>query len=97
MHVARVVVHAVVGLMLVLSARVIVVVFVVEFPWPDFLYSEVYSLHSPSVTVNCVGCYRIDHCNFCTKLLVRLMPHINRRFTDFSGFPAPSVLGPSSR
>ena len=30
--VARVVVHAVVGLMLVLSARVIVVVFVVEFP-----------------------------------------------------------------
>ena len=32
MHVARVVVHAVVGLMLVLSARVIVVVFVVEFP-----------------------------------------------------------------
>ena len=31
-HVARVVVHAVVGLMLVLSARVIVVVFVVEFP-----------------------------------------------------------------
>ena len=32
MHVARVVVHAVVGLMLVLSGRVIVVVFVVEFP-----------------------------------------------------------------
>ena len=32
LHVARVVVHAVVGLMLVLSARVIVVVFVVEFP-----------------------------------------------------------------
>ena len=31
-HVARVVVHAVVGLMLVLIARVIVVVFVVEFP-----------------------------------------------------------------
>ena len=32
MHVARVVVHAVVGLMLVFIARVIVVVFVVEFP-----------------------------------------------------------------
>ena len=31
MHVARVVVHAVVGLMLVLIARVIVIVFVVEF------------------------------------------------------------------
>ena len=36
MHVARVVVHAVVGRMLVLSARVIVVVFVVEFPQPVF-------------------------------------------------------------
>ena len=32
MHVARVVVDAVVGLMLVLIARVIVTVFVVEFP-----------------------------------------------------------------
>ena len=31
-HVARVVVHAVVGLMLVLIAHVIVIVFVVEFP-----------------------------------------------------------------
>ena len=31
-HVARVVVHAVVGLMLVLIARVIVIVFVIEFP-----------------------------------------------------------------
>ena len=32
MHVARVVVHAVVGLMFVLIVRVIVIVFVVEFP-----------------------------------------------------------------
>ena len=31
-HVARVVVHAVVGLMLVLIARAIVAIFVVEFP-----------------------------------------------------------------
>ena len=52
----------------------------------DFLYQEMYSLHPPSVTVNCVDCYRINHCNFCTKFFVRLMPHINRRFTDFSGF-----------
>ena len=36
MHVARGVVHAVVGLMLVLIARVIVIVFVVEFPQPVF-------------------------------------------------------------
>ena len=33
MHVARVVVHTVVGLMLVLIARVIVIVFVVAFPF----------------------------------------------------------------
>ena len=46
-----------------------------------------YSLHSPSVTVNCVWCYRIDHCNFCTKFIVRLIPQVNRRFTDFRRFP----------
>ena len=42
----------------------------------SFLYLEVYSLHSPSVTVNCVGCYRICHCNFCTQLILRLIPRI---------------------
>ena len=48
---------------------------------------KMYSLHHPSVTVNCVDCYRIDHCNFCTKFIVRLIPQVNRRFTDFCRFP----------
>ena len=56
-----------------------------------------YSLHPPSVTVNCVSCYRNDHCNFTPEFFVRLMPHMNRRFTDFSGFPVRSVSSPSSR
>ena len=28
-----------------------------------------------------------DHCNFCTKFIVRLIPQVNRRFTDFRRFP----------
>ena len=47
----------------------------------SFLYLEVYSLHPPSVTVNCVG-----HCNFCTKLILRLIPRINWRNHCFRGF-----------
>ena len=50
-HVARVVVHAVVGLMLVLSARVIVVVFIVEFPWPVFCIRR-FSFYTPVVSVD---------------------------------------------
>ena len=56
-HVARVVVslvvHAVVCLTLGLIAHVVVVVFVVAVSVAIFLYLEVYSLHHPSVTVNC--------------------------------------------
>ena len=46
-----------------------------------------YSLHPPSVTVNCVDCYRKNHCKLCTKFFVRFMSHINRRFTDYHRFP----------
>ena len=46
-----------------------------------------YSLHSPSVTVNCVDCYRYNHCKLCTKFFVRFMPQINRRFTDYHKLP----------
>ena len=46
-----------------------------------------YSLNHPSVTVNCVDCYRNDHCKFCTKFFVRFMPQMNRRFTDCHRFP----------
>ena len=52
----------------------------------DFLYLEMYSLHPPSVTVNCVDCYRYNHCKLCTKLFVRFGPQINRRFTDYHRF-----------
>ena len=45
MHVARVVVHAVVGLTLGLMARVVVIVLVVEFPKP-FFCTWMYTLHS---------------------------------------------------
>ena len=57
-HVIALVVDAVVGLMLGLIARV-VVSFCRRVSVANFLYLEVYSLHPPSVTVNCVGCYRI--------------------------------------
>ena len=33
-----------------------------------------YSLHTPSVTVNCVDCYRYNHYKLCTKFFVRFMP-----------------------
>ena len=61
---------------------VLVAIFVVIFcNWRCTLYT------TPSVTVNCVDCYRNDQCKFCTKFIVRIMPHINRRFTDFRRFP----------
>ena len=34
-----------------------------------FSVVEMYSLHPPSVTVNCVDCYRNDHCNFAPNSL----------------------------
>ena len=83
-HVARVVVslvvHAVVGLTLGLIAHDVVVVFVVAFPWPFFLYLEVYSLHPPSVTVNCCCvrgiCPHVHGCHVddCAYFSMRLEP-----------------------
>ena len=58
---------AVIGLALVLIA------FVVNccFRRSHFSYNsavlEVFCLHTPSVTVNCVGCYRILNCNSAPK------------------------------
>ena len=65
-HVARVVslvVDAVVGLTLGLIAHVIVDVFVVAILQRIFLYLEVYSLHHPSVTVNCCWLIPNFYCN----------------------------------
>ena len=46
-----------------------------------------YSLHPPSVTVNCVDCYRNDHSKFCTKFFVRIIPRIIGPITDCRRFP----------
>ena len=54
-----------------------------------------YSLHPPSVPVNCVDCYWYNHWKSCTKFFVRFMPQINRWFTDYTGFPVLSMFSPS--
>ena len=65
------------------------------------IFVVMYSLHTPSVTVNCVGCYRYNHCKLCTKFFVRFMPQINRPFTDFRRFPrsisVKSIVGVMSQ
>ena len=86
--IVRVILVDVVCVMLVVLIAHVDVVHVVNTVFVAiFLLVEMYSLHTPSVTVNCVSCYRNDHCNFCTKFFERLMPYINRRFTDFRRFP----------
>ena len=74
---------------------VVVIHFCVAIFVRDLLYQEMYSLHPPSVTVDCVDCYRYNHCNLCTKFFVRFMPQINRRFTDCTSFTVRSVFTPS--
>ena len=67
-HFASVVVHVivlvvdVVCLMLVLSALVVLLA-VFSVSVANFLYLEVYSLHLPSVTVNCCWLLPNFHCN----------------------------------
>ena len=55
--IARVEIHVV---FVAISCNVFVAIFSVV---------EMYSLHPPSVTVNCVSCYRNDHCNFAPNSL----------------------------
>ena len=86
--VVSIVVHAVFGLTLGLVARVVVVVFV--------LYLEVYSLHLPSVTVNC--CWLLP--NIIVILhQINFENHSTNNWPNhcIAGFPDRSVLGPSSR
>ena len=61
----------------------------------ELLYQELFSLLSPSVTVDCVDCYRYNHDNFCIKFLLRFMPQTNSWFTEYTGFPVRSVFNPS--
>ena len=43
----------------------------------ELLYQEMYSLHTPSVTVDCVDCYRYNHDKLCIKFLLRFIPQMN--------------------
>ena len=43
----------------------------------ELLYREIFSLHPPSVTVDCVDCYRYNHDKFCIQFLLRFMPQMN--------------------
>ena len=61
----------------------------------ELLYQEMFSLHPPSVTVDCVDCYRYNHDKFCIKFLLRFMPQMNSWFTEYTGVPVRSVLTPS--
>ena len=63
----------------------------------DFLYQEMFSLHLPSVTVDCVDCYRYNHCKLCIKFFVRFMPQIIDDSLITTGFPVRSVFSPSLR
>ena len=76
LHVTRVVVvDAVVGLTLGLIAHVVVVVFVVAILHRIFLYLEVYSLHPPSVTVNC--CWLLPNITVILhQINLRIIPRI---------------------
>ena len=65
----RVILVDVVCVMLVLIAHVDVVHAVDTVFLAIFCRGKMYSLHHPSVTVNCVNCYRNDHCNFAPNSL----------------------------
>ena len=76
--IVRVIVDGVLGVMIVVligldevlvNVVIYVAIFVVIF------YNWRCTLNTPpSVTVNCVGCYRYNHCKLCTKFFVRFMP-----------------------
>ena len=64
----RVILVDVVCVMLVLIARVDIRAVYVQFSYPFFVVEDVL-FTPPSVTVNCVDCYRNDHCNFAPNSL----------------------------
>ena len=61
----------------------------------DFLYQEMFFLHHPSVTIDCVDCYRYNHDKLCINFFLRFMPHMNSWFIEYTGFPVRSVFNPS--
>ena len=97
LHVAHVDVRRVTLVIVHIGLDEVVVVFVVlrSHFVRELLYQEVFSLHLPSVTVDCVDCYRYNHDKFCIKFLLRFMPQMNSWFTEYTGFPVQSVFNPS--
>ena len=61
----------------------------------DFLHQEMFSLHHPWVTVDCVDCHRCNHDKLCIKFLLRFTPQMNSWFTEYTSFPVQSVFNPS--
>ena len=51
---------------------VVVVQFCVAIFVRELLYQEVFSLHSPSETVDCVDCYRYNHDKFFASILAEI-------------------------
>ena len=58
-----------------------------------------YSLHPPSVTVNCVDCYRYNHCKLCrlcsSGSVLEAHPGANT-FPSVCGLTATSLTDPSA-
>ena len=78
-----------------LEGVLVVIHFCVAILFVIFLYQEMFSLHPPSVTVDCVDCYRKNHDKLCIKFLLRFMPQMNSWFTEYTSFPVQSVFNPS--
>ena len=78
-----------------LEGVLVVMYFCVAIFVGDFLYQEMFSLHPPSVTVDCVDCYRKNHDKLCIKFSLRFMTQMNSWFTEYTGFPVRSVFSPS--
>ena len=56
---------------------------------------QMFSLHPPSGTIDCVDCYRYNHDKFCIQFLLRFIPQTNSWSTEHTGFPVQSVVTPS--
>ena len=86
LHVAHVVVRLVTVVIVHIGHEDVVVVihFCVAIFVRDLLHQEMFSLHPPSVTVNCVDSDRYNHEKLCIKFLLRFMPQKKSWFTEYT-------------
>ena len=78
LHVAHVGVRRVTLVIVHIGYEGVVVIHTFAKPFVrELLYQEIFSLHLPSVTVDCVDCYRYNHDKFCNNFLLRFMPQMN--------------------